>query len=129
MKKIIAHCDPYNSRMYYNGQPVVKKDGATPTAWVIGEYATAAEAQSALWEMALEDEARHFANLSHEDDESIASMKQMLADEDEDLISEDLDGMFAWYKGEGVYYRDNNEIMCLKGDAYYTYDVMTYSIE
>ena len=128
MKKIIAHCDPYNSRMHYNGQTVVEKDGVTPIAWVVGEYATVAEAQSALWEMALEDESRHFANLSHEDDESIASMKQMLA-EDEGLTSEELDKMFSWYEGEGVYYRDSNESMYLKGDTSYSYDVMTYTIE
>lgn len=128
MKKIIAHCDPYNSRMHYNGQTVVEKDGVTPTAWVIGEYATVAEAQSTLWEMALEDESRHFANLSHEDDESIDSMKQMLA-EDEGLTSEELDKMFSWYEGEGVYYRDSNESMYIKGDTSYSYDVMTYTIE
>lgn len=78
--------------------------------------------------MALEDESRHYANLSHEDDESIASMKQMLA-EDEGLTSEELDRMFSWYEGEGVYYRDSNESMYIKGDTSYSYDVMTYSID
>lgn len=114
--------------MHYNGQEVIERDGTTPIRWVMGEYPTEEAAKAALWEFALEEESRHFACLSHEDDESIDYIKKML-EEDEGLTSEELEKMFSWYEGEGVYHRDEHEIMLLKGGTSYTYDTMGYYID
>ena len=113
MARIIAHCNAYNARTHYHGEEVVERDGNTPVAWVVGTYATDEEARTALWKMALAEEEKHFGELSHEDDESAA----------------ELDDSGEWYEGEGIYFRDGHDIMMLKGDSLYSYDVMTYSID
>lgn len=128
MYRIVAHCDPYNACRYYRNEEVIKEDGATPVAWVIETFETKKEARERLWKMALEDAGEHFANLTHEDDESIADMKQMLID-DEGLSESDVNGIFSWYRGEGVYTNESHEIVLLKGGSAYSYDVMTYMIE
>lgn len=127
MVQIIAICDPCNARMHYNGQEILKKEGTTPTMWVIGEYASIEEAKEVLWGMALEDASEHRASLSREDDESVAYMKQMLIDDG--LSESDIEDVFSWYKGEGVYSNDGHEAVLLKGGDSYSYDVMTYRIE
>ena len=127
MKKIIAHCDPYNARMIYNGQTVIKKDGTTPTAWVVGEYETIEEARSALWAMAPEDAAES-CNLTRWDADDIEYSVHMLMD-DHELTEAEARSAFSWYQGEGIYHNDSNEPEILKGEEYYSAGPITYSIE
>lgn len=128
MKRIIAHCDPHNARRHYNGQEIVKRDGNTPVEWVMGHYDTDDAAKSALWDFAMQDYIEHYANLVHEDNESIADMKRTLAD-DTGLSPAEIDAVFSWYEGEGVYTRDGHEAVLLKGGTAYSYDTMTYYID
>lgn len=131
MTKIIASCNPYNAKTHYHGEKVVQYDGATPVQWIIGEYASADKAKDTLWKMALEECNRH-DDLSHEDSEGIEYDIAAIS-EDRDLDEagvQELRNWYAdWFKGEGVYYNDSHEPMMLKGDTFYSYDVMSYGIE
>lgn len=125
--RIIAACDPYNARMHYNGQPVVKKDGATPTQWVMASGLTSEEAKDKLWEYAHDDMGRH-SDLCWEDADSIDYIAGQLA-EDAEISIEEAIKSFNWFKGEGIYYNESHEPMYLKGGDAYSYDTMTYKIE
>lgn len=127
MYRIIAHCDPYNARFHYHSGEVIKRDGATPVAWVIETFRTQDEACEYLWKMALED-SNERDDLSFEDDYNINDQVQSISDY-EGIPIEEAREMFSWYKGEGVYYCDGHEPMLLKGGDSYSYDVMTYTIE
>ncbi|MBO7684874.1 MAG: hypothetical protein J6Y20_04900 [Lachnospiraceae bacterium] len=54
MYRIIARCDPYNARMHYNGQEVLKYDGTTPVAWVWDDDLTLDEANDEIFGYACE---------------------------------------------------------------------------
>lgn len=131
MIKIIASCNPYNAKFHYNGQEVVKYDGSTPVQWVMGNYDSIEEAKEALWGFAMEDCNSH-DDLSHEYEEDIEQGIIDLAEE-EDMSDEEVkelrDWYASWFKGEGIYYNDSREVLMLKGDASYSYDVMSYGIE
>ena len=126
--RIIAHCDPYNSKFHYNGQKVLKWDGTTPIEWVVEEYASIEEAREALWKMCLKDAGRN-PNWAIEDDDLIAAEKEELLEYEEDLTEEDMPGMFSWYEGEGVYYNNGNGPVMLKGGEAYSNDPMTYRVD
>lgn len=119
---IVARCDPYHARFHYNGQKVLKYDGATPVEWIqdddFGDGYTIEKAKEAIWKLALDscDD-----NWNHENDDSIADFKaQILEDHGEDVEMD-------WYKGEGVY--ENNYPVILKGETSFQDDVMSYSVE
>lgn len=126
--RIIAQCDPYNSKFHYNGQKVLKWDGTTPIEWVVEEYASIEEAREALWKMCLKDAGRN-PNWAIEDDDLIAAEKEELLEYEEDLTEEDMPGMFSWYEGEGVYYNNGNGPVMLKGGEAYSNDPMTYRVD
>lgn len=125
--RIIAICDPYNSRFHYNGQPVIKREGATPTHWVMESGLTSEEAHDKLWEYARMEINRH-DSISWEDEEDIDYMVNQLS-EDEEISIEEARKSFSWFKGEGIYYTESREPMYLKGEQSYSYDTMTYMIE
>lgn len=129
MKKIriIAICDPYHARSHYNGQEIIRRNGATPVSWVIQECSTIEEAREILWQFARETTINS-ANLSHKDNEDIEYVKSLLIEE-EGLTETEVNEMLSWYKGEGIYYTSTNEVMMLKGDGSYSSDIMTYCIE
>ena len=129
MKKIriIAICDPYHARSHYNGQEIIRMDGATPVCWVIQECSTIEEAREILWQFAREI-AINSANLSHKDNEDIEYVKSLLIEE-EGLTETEVNEMLSWFRGEGIYYTSTNKAMMLKGDNSYSFDVMTYCIE
>ena len=130
--RITASCNPYHARLHYNGRRVLKRDGATPVKWVIEDGLTESEALQRLWEFAREDAASNYANWSREDAESIEDMAQMMADdESNDLTLEQARELFDWFEGEGIYSTggDHPELVMLKGERSYSYDVMTYCVE
>ena len=130
--RITANCNPYHARLHYNGQRVLKRDGATPVKWVIEDGMTEEEALQRLWAFAREDAASNYANWSREDAESIEDMAQMMADDDSnDLTLEQARELFDWFEGEGIYSTgsDHPELVMLKGERSYSYDVMTYCVE
>lgn len=130
--RISASCNPYHARFNYNGQRVLKRDGATPVKWVMEDGLTEEEALQRLWEFACEDCESNYANWSREDAESIEDMAKMLADdESNDLTIEAARECFGWFKGEGIYTTgvDCPELVMLKGERSYSYDTMTYEVE
>lgn len=130
--RITASCNPYHAKFHYNGQRVLKRDGATPVKWVIEDGLTEDEALQRLWEFACEDCERNYANWSREDAESIEDMAQMLADDEmNDLTLEEARECFGWFRGEGIYTTGGNqpEPVMLKGERSYSYDTMTYVVE
>lgn len=131
MIKIIASCNPYNAKFHYNGQEVVKYDGPTPVQWVMGNYDSIEEAKEALWNMALEDSNCH-DGIGHEDAEGIECDIAAISEDqemDEAREKELRDWYASWFKGEGIYYNDSREVLMLKGDTSYSYDVVSYGIE
>lgn len=126
--RIIAACDPYNTKNNYNGQPVVKYDGNTPTRWIMESGLSLEKAKETLWDYACQDMDRHSSNLSFEDEDNIRDFAQEIADDQEISIEEAM-SMFDWFKGEGIYYSESHDPMYLKGGDSYSYDVMTYMLE
>lgn len=122
MYAIIEHVNPYHSRLFHNGEEVVKYDGATPVEWVISKHDSREEAQKALWSLACDYESRK-DDLRYEDDETVEDWKRSL---EEDGITPDTD---EWYKGEGIYYNDGNAPMMLKDDTSFDYDVEMFRID
>ena len=119
--RIVASCDPYNSRFHYNGQEVLRYDMATPIEWVhddnYGYGYTLEEAFDILDGFAdnLGD------NVSYEDDASIEDLRaQFLEDTGEELDT-------SWYKGPGWY--EENYRVYAHGDMFLRDDTMTYSVE
>ena len=93
---------------------------------------TEKEALQRLWAFACEDAARNYANWSREDAESIEDMAQMMGDdESNDLTLEQARELFDWFEGEGIYSTgsEHPELVMLKGERSYSYDVMTYCVE
>ena len=127
MYRIIAHCDPYNARFHYHSGEVIKRDGATPVAWVIETFRTEEEAREYLWKMAVAD-SNERDNLSYENDYNINDFIDEIS-RNEEIPRTEAEKMFSWYEGEGVYHCDGHEPMLLKGGDSYSYDVMTYTIE
>lgn len=125
--RISANCDPYNAKFHYNRQPVIKRDGATPTKWVMDSGLTLEEAKDELWEFAHIEMNRH-DDILWEDADSIEYMAGQLA-EDAEISMEEARKSFEWFKGEGIYYTESHEPMYLKGGESYSYDTMTYCIE
>ena len=58
--RIIAKCDPYNARKHYHGEKVLKRDGATPVAWLFNnhEHLTLKEANQVTKDIASQGAGR-----------------------------------------------------------------------
>lgn len=119
--KIIAKCDPYNSQFHYNGQSVVKYDGATPVAWVVADSLTLDEAKKVLEGYILEEQDVRF-----EDAESINALRDALVQDE--ISDEDLAEAFDWYSTPG-YYLNNVLVFDPAKDMAYSCDTVTYFIE
>lgn len=127
---ITAQCDPHNARFHHHGEKVLKRDGATPVKWVlIDEDMTEEEAAERLWKLAL-SEYFSSSNLVYETADSVESLVKDIASE-EDRPEDEVHKMFDWFKGDGIYYsqNDNPVAMMLKGDKSYSYDTMVYRVE
>ena len=64
--RIVAKCDPYNARMHYHGEPVLKRDGATPVVWLFNnhEHLSLKEANQVILDLASMTAERKLANWS-----------------------------------------------------------------
>ena len=119
---IVAKCDPYNARCHWNGQKVIKYDGATPIEWVQGEFDTENEAKDALYEWCLK-ENMDFSEWFAESvaDTAYLYCKDGLVKAAEEILHEYNEN------GDGIYL-NTTQIMAV-GDWCYSWDVMSYSIE
>lgn len=106
---VVASCDPYNAKLHYDGQKVIKYDGNTPTEWVIadggGDGLSMSDALNVLERIAM-----LIDSLSFYDDGSFK-----------------YDELPHWYKGAGYYM--NGCDYYLLGDRLFNYGTMYYSIE
>ena len=115
---IVAKCDAYNARCHYNGQRVLKYDGATPIHWVQEEFDTYEEAKDAIYKQALgeygaieKDYEFVLSEVRNTDD--LSDIKNLIEDWED------------W--GEGVYI--NDAFVMSPNDDSYTLDTMTYAVE
>jgi DNA-binding XRE family transcriptional regulator len=122
--RIVASCNPYNSRTHHHGEEVLERDGVTPIRWVhddnFGHLFTKEEAQEKLLGYARE----YFSE--HGDAQEFGSIEEVKSYYEAAEIPED-EWDLAWYKGAGFY--NNDEPVFLVGDMKYEEDVMTWSIE
>ncbi len=121
---ITCYCDPYNSRKRYNGQPVIRRDGATVTGWVVLSGLEEEEARNLLDGVALD---AFGMDASWEDDESIRDYARTIADDEGRPYEDALAECLSWYDGEGLYL---DRRKCYgSGDNSLTDDTCLYRIE
>ena len=123
---ITAECDPYNAKFHYNGSEIIlKRDGATPVQWVIGEFDTEEEAKAQLYEWALE----YGENIDLGDAAAVTEEAKSLLEDNWQRAQEFLDTIAE--NGYGIYMLDGQryfQVMAV-GDNHYTNDVMKYAVE
>jgi DNA-binding XRE family transcriptional regulator len=123
--RIVATCNPYNSRTHHHGEEVLERDGATPIRWVhddnFGHLFTKEEAQQKLLEYARE------YYMEHGDAQEFESIDEVKEAYKACEIPEAEWGDFSWWKGAGFYHQEVP--VFLVGDWKYEQDVMTWSIE
>ncbi len=133
---VIAQCDPYNARMNYNGQQVLRYDMTTPVEWVIddnvGDGFSKDEALERLRVLAAEsnDVSWFDEEEAKEDAESIIEMLENDFDEITENEKNEIRNI-SWFEREGYYTPAENGYVpfYLIGDESFTYDTMTYRIK
>ena len=62
--RVIAKCDPHNAMKHYHGEPVIKRDVATPVAWLFNdhEHLSLKEANQVILDLASVTAERKLAN-------------------------------------------------------------------
>ena len=115
---IVAECDRLNSKCHYNGQKVLKYDGATPIQWIQKEFDSYEEAKTALYEQALGE----YGAIEKDYDFVLSEVRNS---DDLNDIRDIIDDWEYW--GEGVYV--GSVFLISKGDDSYKLDDITYTIE
>ncbi len=129
---IVASCDPYHARFYYpKGAKVLRRDGATPVQWVQDDdfgYGYTKDQALRMLERFASDEAKGQTFYYDAESKDNTQWPVPIFDENGYIIGNDAEAAKDWYEGPG-WYNCNQTLIYLKGREYYSYDVMSYSIE
>lgn len=130
MFRIIEHCNPYNARTHYNGQPVIKYDMTTPVEWVIEDgFASIEEAKAALMKLAKSCRSYESGSWSEEDEETVRELAAAIKEDRPEDFEDGEEPDTSWFKGPGIYDHDSMTPVLLEGETSFCDDVETFSIE
>lgn len=115
--------DPHHANIFYNGEEIIKMDGATPICWVFDDGFGTGLSKKEAFEI-LEDIASEKENVSYFDDKSFSEMV-----EERKSDGEDTEFGYDWFEGNGYYDVENKKPFYLIGDESLRDDVCFYSIE